>query len=184
MIHVPPFRRYFEAAVVYGTGRGSIFTIFHKNSRYRQTDKPQKTQAVRPAFFTDSAFLSTCRPCRRRVPREREASSSQAPHPSLPPCGESSLAPLLVLSPPEPPGSGGDPLCRQADKPEPQKTQAFRPAFFIDSAFLSTCRPCRRRVPREQEARACRLPGTRWSGPWRRQRRRSAGQSGSPLQGR
>ena len=43
---------------------------------------------------------------------------------------------------------------------------------------INTCRPCRRQVPQEREARACRLPETRWSEPWQKQRLRSPERSG------
>ena len=53
------------------------------------------------------------------------------------------------------------------------------------AASLSTCRPCRdRREQQVRGVRACRPPGTRWSVPLRRRKRRSPERSGSPWRDR
>ena len=53
------------------------------------------------------------------------------------------------------------------------------------AASLSTCRPCRgQREQQVRGVRACQPPGTRWSVPLRRRKRRSPERSGSPWRDR
>ena len=148
--------------------------------------KPErkKPQAKRPAAFI-GLLLSTYRPCRGQRERLRGARRRRLLHiprfrlwrkltyyatPALPTANAS-----LALR--------RGPQVGSADKPERKKPQAKGPAAFI-GLLLSTCRPCRGQRERLRGARACRPPGIRWSGPWRRRKRRSPERSGSPWRGR